>query len=231
MFKRIRPHLSYANVGVTVALVLATSGFAVAAIPGAGGAITGCYKKQTGTVQKGTLRVIDASKKCRKGEKRIAWSQTGPPGNAGPKGNTGPQGSQGPATGPASGDLTGAYPGPVVAPGKIDGSKVADNSLTGDDITESTLANVPSAASAGSVGGENVVTATEGSNFIPDATKNIAATCPDDRLAVKGTIPFQGGVIVNSTTYGRSSFTVNATATSGSGGHFLEASVTCFGGT
>ena len=45
------PRLTYANVGVTVALVLATTGFAVAAIPSAGGVIRACYKQSGGTVR------------------------------------------------------------------------------------------------------------------------------------------------------------------------------------
>jgi hypothetical protein len=62
---------------------------ALAAIPGAGGVINGCYRPETGR-----LRVIDAQagKKCERGESQITWSQTGP---AGAKGNTGAQGPQG----------------------------------------------------------------------------------------------------------------------------------------
>jgi hypothetical protein len=86
----LRSHLGYANVAATMALVLATTGFAVAAIPGSGGTITGCYHKK-----KGNLRVLDAGRKCLKGERKLAWSQTGPPGAVGAKGDTGAKGDPG----------------------------------------------------------------------------------------------------------------------------------------
>ena len=70
MFSRLKPRLTYANVVVTLALILATTGFAAAAIPSAGGAIHGCYQKRTGL-----LRVIGAGKRCSKGEKPISWNQ------------------------------------------------------------------------------------------------------------------------------------------------------------
>jgi hypothetical protein len=90
VLQELRSHLSYSNVAATIALVLATTGFAVAAIPDSSGSITGCYAKK-----KGNLRVIDASKKCRKGERKIAWNQEGPPGAAGPKGDPGAPGAPG----------------------------------------------------------------------------------------------------------------------------------------
>jgi hypothetical protein len=43
---------------------------------------------------------------------------------------------------PARGDLTGTYPNPAIAAGKVDSAKVADQSLTGADIDESTLGTV-----------------------------------------------------------------------------------------
>jgi hypothetical protein len=91
--------------GLCLALMLGT--IALAAIPGANGVITGCYRPETGR-----LRVIDAqtSKKCERGESQITWNQTGP---AGPKGNTGAPGAQGiPGAAGAKGD-----PGPQGAPG------------------------------------------------------------------------------------------------------------------
>jgi hypothetical protein len=67
----------------------------------------------------------------------------GPTGPQGPKGDTGATGPQGPADGPAGGDLTGNYPNPTIADGAVGSSKVADNSLTGGDINESSLGTVP----------------------------------------------------------------------------------------
>ena len=57
---------------------------------------------------KGTLRVLTGTSKCRKGETPVSWSQTGPagapgtPGAAGPRGDTGPAGPQGPAGPPGA---------------------------------------------------------------------------------------------------------------------------------
>jgi hypothetical protein len=116
---KLRSRLTYANVGVTVALVLATTGLAVASIPAGSGVIFGCYSKNDGA-----LRVIDKGKagstgKCRKSEAALSWSQQGRqgiPGSAGApgiqgitglKGDSGIQGIQG-----LKGDT--GVPGPTI---------------------------------------------------------------------------------------------------------------------
>jgi hypothetical protein len=90
LFSRLKPRLTYANVVVTLALILAMTGFAAAAIPDAGGAIHGCYQKRTGV-----LRVIGAGRRCSKGEKPISWNQQGPRGRDGSNGTNGTNGSNG----------------------------------------------------------------------------------------------------------------------------------------
>jgi hypothetical protein len=148
MISRLRQHVTFANVGVIVALVLAGSGFAVAAIPGPGGVIQGCLDKRTGT-----LRVIDARKHCTRRERAIRWNQQGRPGATGATGAAGAQGPRGSDAqfngAAAGGDLTGSYPSPTVRPGAITGAGVAADSLTGAHIVESTLGQVPDAAKLG----------------------------------------------------------------------------------
>ena len=90
-------------------LVAAVGGVAYAAIPGAGGVISGCYVKPFGYV-----RVIDtdAGQRCNRFETPIAWNQSGPVGPAGPTGATGP-------TGPAGAPGTTGPAGPVGSVGPV----------------------------------------------------------------------------------------------------------------
>ena len=86
---------SPATVLSIVALVMATSGFAVAAIPGSDGRIVGCFHKRTGA-----LRVVDAARQCnRRTERVLSWNQEGAPGTAGVPGRDGAAGERG-AAGP-----------------------------------------------------------------------------------------------------------------------------------
>jgi hypothetical protein len=90
MLPRLRARATYANVGVTAALVLGATGWALAATPSSSKVLHGCYGKRTGI-----LRVVSGTK-CRKGEKAISWNQKGPQGlqgRQGPMGNPGPAGT------------------------------------------------------------------------------------------------------------------------------------------
>lgn len=79
-------------IAAAVAVVAVAAGTtAFAAIPDGGGAIHGCYDKQSGT-----LRVTDTAtnspKACTNKEAALDWSQRGPqgiPGDRGPKGDSG----------------------------------------------------------------------------------------------------------------------------------------------
>jgi type VI secretion system secreted protein Hcp len=92
----------------TVAALGAGAAFAVGAIPGSDGTITGCYNTNTNEGLYGELRVIDPSagspaggfsqvSSCFLDEKTITWNQSGPQGPQGPAGQQGAQGPQGPA--------------------------------------------------------------------------------------------------------------------------------------
>src|SRR3712207_9063282 len=73
------------------ALVVATTGAAVAAIPNSKGEITACYAKRGGDV-----RIVDEGKRCkRKTERRLTWNQAGTQGERGPAGAGGGAGGAG----------------------------------------------------------------------------------------------------------------------------------------
>jgi hypothetical protein len=74
----------------TLALIAATGGVAVAAIPGSDGTIQACYGDSNGNV-----RIVDTPGDCKNHETAIAFNQTGPKGLQGDKGDTGAQGVKG----------------------------------------------------------------------------------------------------------------------------------------
>jgi hypothetical protein len=76
--------------------------------------------------------------------------KTGPQGPAGPQGLQGPPG---PSTGPASGDLTGNYPNPQIAANAVGTDEVSPDSLTGVDINEAGLGEVPLATNSNQLQG------------------------------------------------------------------------------
>jgi cysteine-rich repeat protein len=70
---------------------------------GADSRIHACVGKKSGTV-----RIVAAGKRCKKGERRVTWRRVGPvgaPGVAGSDGATGPQGATGAAGGPGIDDF------------------------------------------------------------------------------------------------------------------------------
>jgi hypothetical protein len=81
--------------GLAIVLLLAgvgTSSAHAASVVGPGGQISGCYVKKGKA--KGTLRVVPPGKRCKKGEKRVAWNAQGQSGQSGQNGAQGGSGSQ-----------------------------------------------------------------------------------------------------------------------------------------
>lgn len=97
---RRSPLPSPATAIALVALVLATSGFAVAATSsGGGGAIHGCIVKAG--QEKGLLRVVGGTS-CPKGQRAITFDKIGPRGPAGPVGPAGQAGELGAPAAPSA---------------------------------------------------------------------------------------------------------------------------------
>ncbi len=109
----------------------------MAAIPGAGGQINGCYT--TGGLQKGNVRIVDEGVACRNGETAISWNQKGKQGDAGPAGATGlagVAGAKGDAGEKGEAGVAGA-PGATGAPGtpgaKGDAGPAGRDGVNGED--------------------------------------------------------------------------------------------------
>ena len=79
---------------IAVMLIWALPGSARAApVVSPSGQITSCYVKKGRA--KGTLRVVPAGKRCKKGERRLTWNAQGPQGQTGGQGGTGGTGESG----------------------------------------------------------------------------------------------------------------------------------------
>lgn len=148
---RITPSMAVA----LLALVVATSGVALAAGSNSSPTIKACESHKGGALY--------LAKKCRRHDKRVTWSVAGPQGAQGAEGAQGPQGAQGaqgaqgpqgpqgiqgPATGPAGGALAGTYPNPGLAAGAVNSAALASNAVTAAKIAAGAVTGPKIAAGA-----------------------------------------------------------------------------------
>jgi hypothetical protein len=77
----------------------------------------------------------------------------------------GEQGDARPPSGPAGGDLGGTYPNPNIKSNAVASAEVLDDTLTGTDIVEGTLGEVPSATNADSAANSATVDGVSARSF------------------------------------------------------------------
>jgi hypothetical protein len=122
--RRITDHISYANVTATLALVLAMSGGAYAALGPANGVVYACSQKGNGVLH---LRNPNAG--CGQHGRRLAWNVRGVPGPPGPAGAPGRTGATGPA-GPTGKTGATGKTGPTGPAGKTGATGPGGTSVT-----------------------------------------------------------------------------------------------------
>ncbi len=136
MLGKLRPHLTYANVMVTLMAIAIIGGGSVAigGVINEDGEIKACFDKKG--KNRGDLRLL-VKGRCTRQERKILWNQKGSPGDPGQPGEQGPPG--GPATGPAGGDLTGSYPDPRIGESAVLTDNLADGAVTGPKIADDSV--------------------------------------------------------------------------------------------
>jgi hypothetical protein len=134
--------LSLALVVVGLMSVVLT-GSAVAAPITKGGQVHACYRVKGKA--KGAMRVVPVNKKCRRGEKKLAWSVAGPAGSAGQNGAPGADGTNGSngATGPQGSTNEAALQAKIAGlTVKVEGLEGILGTVTNVELTEA-IGTVP----------------------------------------------------------------------------------------
>jgi hypothetical protein len=119
---RIWKSLTYGNVVATLAVFLAMGGAAYAVTKAPKNSVT------SESIRNGAVISKDVKDNSLTGSDIDERSLALPPGSDTAR-----------PTGPAGGDLTGAYPNPKVAADAVDGGTVADGTLTGADVKDDSL--------------------------------------------------------------------------------------------
>lgn len=91
---RFGPASACLSLAAVALFSMAVAATAIAApVAGKDGKIHACYRVKGKA--KGSVRVVPANKRCRRGERKLAWGVAGPPGSQGSSGSPGSQGANG----------------------------------------------------------------------------------------------------------------------------------------
>ena len=133
---RLRAELRSQRYGIAIGIIalLVAVGAPARALEGTTSAVSSMAK---------ALKIAKKADKRSKKALRLVKSADKTPGPRGPQGPAGSDAQFNGAT--AGGDLAGTYPKPNIAPNAIGSAEVTDDTLSGNDIAEGGLAQVPAA--------------------------------------------------------------------------------------